>query len=272
MPLFFILSGMCFVPYKYSTAEFIKKRTKQLLLPSAYLTLLFIAISLLSAKGFDFYGLKNGLPGALWFLPVLYFTEIIYCLLYKLPQRKRLISICLIGFGGGYLATCQIENFYSLETIPTSIVFYELGHSLKQYNYCSTGATRMSLKLLFLLFLLMPFLRLLLCSEIFMMCVNNIKWYDFLFATLTTIGVIQLSKEFERCKFSAILIWLGKNTMMIMAVHLAIMNVCGSLRSEVPYVVFKLLEQFFMWGVSVCLCILANRYVPWLVGKKKKRN
>lgn len=101
MPLFFILSGMCFVPDKYSTAEFFKKRTKQLLLPSAYLTLLFIAISLLSAKGFDFYGLKNGLPGALWFLPVLYFIEIIYYLLYKLSQRKRLISICLIGFGGG---------------------------------------------------------------------------------------------------------------------------------------------------------------------------
>lgn len=100
MPLFFVLSGMCFVPNKYKMAQFIGKRTRQLLLPSIYLTLLFIFISLITTGRFDFYGLQNGLPGALWFLPVLYFAEIVYHVLFKLTSCKRLISICLIGIGG----------------------------------------------------------------------------------------------------------------------------------------------------------------------------
>ena len=268
MPLFFVLSGMCFVPNKYNMAQFVGKRTGQLLLPSIYLTLLFIFISLITVGDFDFNGLKNGLPGALWFLPVLYFAELVYYILFKLSSCKRLISIGLIGIGGGYLATCEIGNFYSIETIPAAIVFYEIGYQLRPQLMRLQVVKNIGF--LLLLLLLLPIVRLFICSDILMMCVNAMKWYDYFFATLTVVGFIQLAIKLENCKIKSLLVWLGRNTMMILPIHMAAMNAVGFLRSEVPYVVFKFLEQFFMWGFSICCCLIANRYAPWIIGKKNK--
>lgn len=123
---------------------------------------------------------------------------------------------------------------------------------------------KISFLLCFLLFI--PFVRLFICSDILMMCINAMKWYDYFFATLTVAGFVQLAIKLENCR---ILVWLGRNTMMILPIHIAAMNAVGFLRPEVPYVVFKLLEQFFMWGFSICCCLIANKYTPWIIGKNK---
>ncbi len=78
MPLFFIISGMCFSKGKYDFPTFLQKRFKQLFLPSIYLTVVSIILMKLAHHAYDLSELLKGLPSGLWFLPVLFFVEIIY--------------------------------------------------------------------------------------------------------------------------------------------------------------------------------------------------
>lgn len=78
MPLFFIISGMCFRKGRYEFPEFFRKRFRQLFLPSIFLTLLCIIIMKVGYHPYEYSALLQGLPGALWFLPVLFCVEIVY--------------------------------------------------------------------------------------------------------------------------------------------------------------------------------------------------
>lgn len=102
MPLFFIISGMCFVRGKYNYGEFLMKRFRQLIIPAFLLTILSIAITMFAGLPYDFSVLKDGLPGALWFLPVLFMVENLYFPLAKASIRGGVFdSLCYIRFSDG---------------------------------------------------------------------------------------------------------------------------------------------------------------------------
>lgn len=35
------------------------------------------------------------------------------------------------------------------------------------------------------------------------------------------------------------------------------------------YVLFKVIEEISMWAISIGFACIANKYCPWIVGKKK---
>ncbi len=122
------------------------------------------------------------------------------------------------------------------------------------------------------LFLLFPIVRLAIYPHHMYLFTNDIVWLDFMIAPLASLGVMLLAVRIEECPQSLkdAMIWLGNNTMMIMAIHLPVMYIMSDLRPFVNlYVLFKVIEEIAMWAISIGFACIANKYCPWIVGKKK---
>ena len=76
MPLFFIISGMLFCPTKYTNIQkFIHRRIQTLIIP--YITFSIIVLATSENRISDLWIFEGWMNGcALWFLPVLFMTEI----------------------------------------------------------------------------------------------------------------------------------------------------------------------------------------------------
>ncbi len=274
MPFFFILSGMCFKKGKYSFGVFAKKRIDQLLIPAILLTVVNYAIDSMGASSnYNITNLPPALPGALWFLPVLFLAEMIFFPLASLkPQFIRggvflLLIICCL------LVYCRIEiNYFSISTVPAATYFYGIGY-LVTSGRIETLAKKIDkwiTPLIMLLFAL-PIVRIYFYPETMLMFACQFETVDFILAPLTSIGVMLFA--IQMAKLPSVItdkfVWLGKNTLIIMAIHQPIMWVFMPMRCVLPYAVFKLLEQLLMWSVSCISVILGNKYAPLLAGKAK---
>lgn len=86
-----------------------------------------------------------------------------------------------------------------------------------------------------------------------------------------TIGVLLLSSFIHdhRWQIESIFLWLGKNTLGIMASHMLFLYLCNYLfRDYIPSALgYKLVEQVFVWSLSIAICLVLNRWAKWLVGK-----
>lgn len=151
MPLFFLISGMLFKREKFnSIIDFIGKRAKRLLIPFAiysivtwliWATFRFVRhdnvvsywdplLQTIIAKGSGAYMVHNS---ALWFVPCLFATEIIYFTFSKLrPLPKLLIAICCaaISFSLGHFFG---DNWWfllpwNLDAALIGVLFYCLGN------------------------------------------------------------------------------------------------------------------------------------------------
>ncbi len=53
-----------------------------------------------------------------------------------------------------------------------------------------------------------------------------------------------------------------------MAVHIFFINLsCYYLQPLLPYLIYKIIEQIFVWGFSLLSVWLVNRYAKWAIGK-----
>lgn len=159
MPLFFILSGICFSERKYPTfLPFLKKRVKTLLLPCIYFSLLVTAFTFGLLDKQICHELTRHLPGALWFVLILFFTEILYYFILQLTSKKvlrifALISLLLLGL---WLSRKEYILPFSLSTIPIASFYYGIGHSCKTLiNQITTiHSTKLKILTSFLLLIL----------------------------------------------------------------------------------------------------------------------
>ena len=269
MPLFFIISGMCFRKGKYEFSEFFWKRFRQLFLPAIFLTSLCIIIMKVGHHPYDYSALLQGLPGALWFLPVLFCVEIVYFFSSKINTIIGGVICALIGLG---LAKGQIHLPYSITSIPTALAFYSLGNllSFSKAEKISNGLGKYGM-IVCILLLVLPILRFTIYPNHLYLFANDIEWIDFIVASLASYGVLLLAMKMESCpkRIRNIMLWLGNNTMMIMAIHLPIMYIMSDFRSLYnSYILFKVSEEIAMWTISCAFALAANRYCPWIVGKK----
>ena len=88
MPLFFFLAGYCFLFERNPIfVDFLNKRLRQLIVPTFVFTLIISLLSVCFINNYELSSLKAKLPGALWFLPVLFLAEILFYLLYKVCEK-----------------------------------------------------------------------------------------------------------------------------------------------------------------------------------------
>lgn len=98
MPLFFILSGFCFSEKRYPTfLPFLWKRIQTLFLPCIYFSLIVTILSTLTHGPSTFSDLIfKGFPGALWFVFILFLSEIIYYFIQKKCKNRIYLTVSLL--------------------------------------------------------------------------------------------------------------------------------------------------------------------------------
>jgi fucose 4-O-acetylase-like acetyltransferase len=151
IPLFFFISGMVFAPEKYGDFRcFFIKKFKSLIIPYCFfylLTFLYWVFIERKYRGNDLslssqliglvYGTDNGTSmffnGALWFLPCLFTTEMLYFFINKINNKLIktgiLFSVYLFGI---ILIEKSITGFpWGSNIALCACLFYGFGHLLK---------------------------------------------------------------------------------------------------------------------------------------------
>lgn len=267
MPLFFFLSGICFNDKKYATLqELFGNRARTLLWPCFCFT---ITISLFQSVliSIPLCSLRQELPGALWFLPILFVAEIFYFYLCKIKKNYRLM-ILLTTYCVGVAFHEELQGLpYKISFIPKALLYYGLGHILRDKTLCYlrkffliSKAQRYSS-----LFLLISVV---LVSAAF--CLNEANLLVGMLKVAVALCGIIATLMFCSISFPALLkesiLFLGQNTLVIMAVHVFFMR-CSLYYLEPivdSYVLYKIIEFIFVWSTSLlCVCIV-NRYASWI--------
>lgn len=96
MPLFFFITGMCYNEKKYTLKNLFLKRWIQIIMPCIYFTILISSIEI--SLGYrQLSSLMINLPHALWFLPVLFLSQIIVASVWKFSQNKIIRALFIIS-------------------------------------------------------------------------------------------------------------------------------------------------------------------------------
>ena len=133
MPLFFFLSGLFLDEKKYSLKDFVITRCKTLLIPLVTFCIFAVVINFIPS--FDFKHPSMGIGGAaLWFLPVLFFSEVIVYLLWCLTSNilARIFFAVFLCFTGVLIERFSVVLPFALQAVPLSAGFYAFGALLGQ--------------------------------------------------------------------------------------------------------------------------------------------
>lgn len=258
IPLFFMLSGMCFNPDKYHTlGELIKRRVRTLLVPyvvfSVATWMIYLAGALvlhndtmsncwyyllqtLLAQGSDGY-LKHNV--ALWFVPCLFVVNVLYYLVSRHAGTFN-IFICLLCATAGVLMSSRYYDFtflpWSIDSALVAMSFFAFGNLfVKRFSHAQliqwvdNNVVKAGLVTTILtVFYLMAVQK----NGYISMGHNYLGSYTWLFfinAFMGSISIILLSlllgsllKHGGLHPFTRFVRWLGRNSFNAMATHLPV--------------------------------------------------
>lgn len=277
MPLFFILSGLCFKDDKYPTfSPFMGRRIKTLLLPCIYFTVLLTVLSSLFMDNYDITELCRGLPGALWFVFVLFLCELVYYFINRISNKSlKFVVLSLFLIIGIMLDRWHVTLPYSICTVFAAVFFYGFGHNLKSFT--NSLATRKILSQTILpaalIFLLVPGIVVYFTGENIGM-VNNVfprpALLYCIIAIMGSYGTIITVSAFDFGKLKKIILFIGNNTLTILSVHIFFISLSSFYilpYISFNYLIYKIVEQIVVWIAVVLTCILVNRKARWMIGK-----
>jgi hypothetical protein len=278
MPLFFILSGICFKTEKYpSFLPFLRQRVRTLAIPTLALYFIILLLETLTGiKGFDLQQQLKGVhPGVLWFLITLLFSELLYFPLSKLTVLWRIPLLFVLVSTGVFFARNHITAFFDLTNIFFSTALYGLGNlfsssipsaleHIKQLNkYIIISSTTVAF--------VIPLLLITTYKEAFDLASNFIPSPVVLYtlsAVTCTFAVITLSTIIP---FQKLLKFFGRNTLILLAFHPLIIAISST--QIAPYfhshLVYKVIELGLVFSGSCAFIPIFNRYIPWAIGKRK---
>lgn len=282
LPLFFMCSGFCLSPGKYGIAEYFKRKARVLLLPYF---LLGLTVSLLHVG-------VNGIDGVvqnigeelfswqtLWFLPVLFFADLI---LYVFLSKAKDILVINVVIGvvsliiGCLFCWQDITMIMNLTVVPIAIFYLSLGYGMKKAlnvnEFSHRGKVGICLLALGLVIMMTT-------KENFVLKLNDIlPMWKIVVSTMEVVGVMLILSAIITSPImhklhciTNLLEYIGKNTMVIFAFHMPVFFYCQTflrplIKSQLYY---KPIEFTLIWGICMMLIPLFNRYAPILIGKKR---
>ena len=285
MPLFFFLSGLVFTYDKYSIKTTFKKSIKGLLIPYIFFALLsylvwilnngissLSVLKILGHLGGIVYGNSSTLffNDILWFLPCLFIAKVGFGIVTKLLKRKELIFASLIVFSLlGYFVSVLfpiIRLPFGIESALTAIVFLGLG-SMYATNKNAFTKIKSQTFINRYSFVLLPFLALF-CFSIATISLNmygqqadirlnHINNY-FLFYIAAISGVVFTLLASKIIHKNFILEYIGKNTLILFALHPLVFIYIGKLWKFVP--IFKTISPnpLFYTIISIIIILSIN--------------
>lgn len=278
MPLFFIISGICFKTEKYpSFLPFLRQRVRTLAIPTLALYFIILLLETLTGiKGFDLQQQLKGVhPGVLWFLITLLFSELLYFPLSKLTILWRIPLLFVLASTGVFFAKNHITAFFDLTNIFFCTALYGLGNlfsssilsvleRIKQLNkYIIISSTTFAF--------VIPLLLIIIYRETFDLATNFIPSPVVLYtisAVTCTFAVITLSTIVP---FQKLLKFFGRNTLILLAFHSLIITLSSTYLAPFFYshIIYKIIELFVVFLGSCAFIPIFNRYIPWAIGKRK---
>lgn len=289
VPAFIFLSGL-FFSVKDAFSVFVKAKFKRIVIPFLFFYLIsYLAFvigksvypplaSMTEAKGFmDVFSQKQLFNGALWFLPALFFVQIIYYPIEKFVVNNyiKFIVILIIGIIGALLGTNGISLPLFFDNALALLPYFYIGKTLMKTGFFNNTSTSnickeivFSVIIIVILYMVYP-----ISVQPSLNLWSRIYLVDVVMLTLVSGCVLLL------CKFmpSILLAWIGRNTMFIMCTH---------------HIIYRPIKQVLMsfglnnslWSpilVSIItmllVCLMApivSKYLPWTIGLtvKKKTN
>ena len=302
VPIFFIISGYLYKKTE-KLSEYVKKKAKTILIPY----FIFGAISLIYwfvieryfreqivnpwipvanlflAQAGEYNFIANA---ALWFLPCLFCTELIFDILKRITKNEKvfLLGIILISaIGLIYNKLDFVSLPFELNTAFVAVGFYYLGYVWKnkfEQNFKSKINKNWQKVTIAIVCLIITF--------IFSQINNGISMYGeyynnyFLMYTCVILGSLAVFMISEIIAKNKILEFIGKNTLIIMCIHEPIKRVVIKLMSMATKIPEITLRTNFLWIILITIILMIilvpfiliiNKYFPFFLGKtiRKKK-
>jgi len=285
MPLFFFISGFLFnkdIPF----IIFLKSKFKRIINPYLFFSLSSFLLYWIPAKirnVDNIIGWKEFLLGTtlglsdppflswnivLWYLPALFCLLILAYTISKCPGKIGIIIIVILTLTGFWLSKFNLLYFpYSINSVLSVLPFFYIGLIMK--NVKITGILKLSAIIIgaFLLGFIC-----LIHNGIVDVRINQLG-NPFLFLINASSFIIVFFFIFQMIPTFKIIRWLGLNSLAIMCLHLK--------AQFVPYLILSkftegILKCLLVTIISIILLIpvifILNRYFPFLVGNKTKKN
>ena len=216
MPLFFLVSGLTTSWSKYSLANFIKHRSRTLLIPFFIYSTVVLTLMEFTDLGSVQDCILNGWGGySLWFILVLFLSSIVVKVIVSIPLQ---VYQWLIVFGltilGAILSYQHLQLPWSISSVPYAAVFVFIGSKAKDLKWLD--------KLPFFWLVVVSFLLTCLISQLWRL---DMAWNNINPVIPLTIGalagslfILQLSRYIQQVKvLSRIFVAIGRETYLLVA-------------------------------------------------------
>ena len=270
--LFFTISGYLFKPKK-SDLEFFKHIFMRLVIPWFVLGL------------FPYYNISQRLLFLLsgtsyWFMNALIIGEILWYYIYKISKNDEkkvvllglLVSACgLLCFRFGWLNEAMINRGMVI------LWLFVLGLLIRKYESYLVTYIRKYMILLSVLFLMMGAVFMYLYPGEF----YDVKWNRYYFIPLTwgmiILGILMAFTLFSNAKhIPKWIVLVGQNTLAIYILHVyglyvfrKLLSISGY-NSDIFFPIVAVLGTCFACVCCLIFSLLANRYLPEIVGRKRE--
>lgn len=275
MPLFFIISGML-IAYKDEKDiwKFVKKRIKGILIPYVFFSIFSIIVFAIVndfSREIFVQNVKATICGVgidtLWFLPALFFGEVIFFVLRNLLKNKYVICIisAIIYTLGNFMMKDYGLICLFLGRICIAVGFIMIG------NYTMDLIRKRNMPWYGLI--VIAILSVILSKINGLVDLNNLVFNNhILYLINSLIGTYLILEISKLIDIDEITYW-GRNTLIVMATHLNIIYIVfnkilgihsfGYVTGMIVFVLLLAVERIIIYVI--------NRYMPFLMGRKQKR-
>lgn len=222
MPLFFFISGYLFIKSKYSFSDFLKRRFNGLIKPYLGFAIVSLIVGFIMGTNnikdiiCNFLFLKGtvGWNSPIWFLVVLFITEMCYYFISKVKFKLKINIIVLIsGIVGYVIQNNNIILPFGIHIMPIAITFYHFGVIFKEYNikkYIETNKVIFIFSSMFINIIFSNILNI-------RISVYHYNYGNFIYFYIGAIaGIILYSSIAIIIKENKLLDFIGKNTLFIL--------------------------------------------------------
>lgn len=264
MPAFFMLTGYV-SNFNKSFLPFLQNQLKTLILPAISLFVLSQVLTYLFYDGNFSLGIIGAIKGqGFWFLYALFVAKILYYFLCKIRILKvRILFTLVIYLSGIFLNNANILEFWSYQhafLLLPSLVFGNLMRKIEKWNYLAAISASIYIFLL-LIYIFVHYKIPRVTGGIFLPMNACLPYL-----LLSTCGIIFFFHCSKTINKSSILEYLGRNSLVIYCLHVAIIKIVGNyLITYIPHFGYILMALcyiftlFFSIGISVIFAEILNR-------------
>lgn len=271
MPLFYMLSGLVFDKTKYNTfRKYINRRFKTLILPFFILnTILYIIAEVLNLDNVQPQAteLLTGVL-AMYFIRVLFISEVWYYFINQIGNKPfyKLVLIAVVIYISSFFKESSVLLRYILPGLP--LLYYGIGNIFKDsIKACVNNATARRLVLCFMLsvlfsLILLPYRKFTVFMDI-ILALSGIL-------SLISVGVLlQRVNFFSFVKVKTYIVFIGMNTLIVVAFHQIIYNGLAVIIDEFITMSFLsgIIRLLLSFVVLTYLCRFINKYMSVVLGR-----